>query len=184
MGSNLGWHIRRVCFLSKQLAPILRRSFWGSKPSPQNSLLFGPTWVFWNPLVLALLGYKALFSYLHYSMMMMVYYPTFCPVMILARDIQTGCWHQTTILGILKLQITPVTNRVQARIVWPLKVSATDGAIGYGVRMIPGTLGWNNQDKGKWSKSVPRSSYLIFYRPGIASCLSPVCIHLFILSNN
>ena len=43
----------------------LRRSWWGSKPSPQNPLSFEPTWVFWNPLVLVL---QSFFSYLHYSM--------------------------------------------------------------------------------------------------------------------
>ena len=37
----------------------LRRFLRGSKPSPQNSLSFGPTWVFRDPLVLVLLGYKA-----------------------------------------------------------------------------------------------------------------------------
>ena len=46
----------------------LRRSLWDSKPSPQNCLSFEPTWVFWNPLVLVSLGYKAFFSYFHYSM--------------------------------------------------------------------------------------------------------------------
>ena len=45
----------------------LRQPLWDSKPTPQNSLSFEPTWVFWNPLIMVWLRYKA-FSYLLYSM--------------------------------------------------------------------------------------------------------------------
>ena len=61
------------CFINTSKTHQLRRSLWGSKPSPENSLWFEPTWLFWNPLVLAWLRYKTKpFPYLLYSMMMMI----------------------------------------------------------------------------------------------------------------
>ena len=56
-------------FVSRKFKEILvkthrlRQSLWGSKPSPQNSLSFELAWVFWNPLVLVLLGYKTIFLF-------------------------------------------------------------------------------------------------------------------------